>query len=165
MNLLLVKGKRVNVADSDDFAELLRTELGDDAETFFRQTLKESDERVFDESRCVGECDRTYQIQEHYERVLSDIREAAREIEGKKTDVESLKNLFEILRKGDCPPRMSSKAETLDEVNKAVKLLRPICNCCYHMIYDRLYPGEKAMPTGIDINKFAYAIKVLEGLL
>ena len=77
-NVMIIQGKVENIWDDEDFARMLRDKLGDDAEQYFRNAC---DPDVFLESvksvreYCVGECEETERIQEHYERILHDVRD------------------------------------------------------------------------------------------
>ena len=77
---LLINGKIENIHDGNDFARMLGEKLGDDAEHYFRENwlvYADYDQEQLDEdfkNQCDGECDHTYEIQEHYQNVLRDVK-------------------------------------------------------------------------------------------
>lgn len=76
VSVLLINGKTENVYGDEDFARLLRDRLGDDAARYFLDTIsdhaKNPEEFGYE---CSGECDRVYETQENYERILKDVRD------------------------------------------------------------------------------------------
>lgn len=70
---LMVNGKPEFVSNNNAFAEILRENLGYEAETFYRDSIMETAENY--QNKCTGECDYTYRLQEHYERFLRDIQD------------------------------------------------------------------------------------------
>lgn len=82
---LLINGKIENIHDGNDFARMLGEKLGDDAERYFRENwLIYDDFNPYD--FCPGECDRTDEMQEHFESVLSDIRDSVAALMNAGTD-------------------------------------------------------------------------------
>lgn len=72
MGTLMINNKPVFVRNSDDFADVLNENLGYEAEEFYREDIEQAKEST---CQCHGECDATYRIQEHYERLLRDIQD------------------------------------------------------------------------------------------
>ena len=74
--LMLIQGKPELITDDEDFARMLRNRLGEDAEQWFRCVLEkipfDPDDDIY--ARCEGECDKLFEQQEHYQRVLEDIQ-------------------------------------------------------------------------------------------
>lgn len=69
-NLVLnVGGETVHIDCPERFAWLLDDKLGGDAADYFRDTVTNL---CFDLDLCLGECDRTYGLQEHYQNVIRD---------------------------------------------------------------------------------------------
>lgn len=90
MDVILLKDKKTveNIFDHEDFCELLREHLGDDAEQYFR---RETDPEVILEGMnltdndilknwCTGECDHVQGIQEHFEALLKECDSLAMEV-------------------------------------------------------------------------------------
>ena len=75
--MLMIQGNVELVSDDEDFARLLGAKLGDDAEQWFRGVLENTIPDIDDDlyARCKGECDKLFEQQEHYQRVLGDIRD------------------------------------------------------------------------------------------
>lgn len=76
-DIMLVQGEIELITDDEDFARMLRNRLGEDAEQWFRFVLEQvpsdsDDEDIY--ARCKGECDKLFEQQEHYQRVLEDIQ-------------------------------------------------------------------------------------------
>ena len=81
-NVMIIQGKVENIWDDEDFARMLREKLGDDAERYFRSACDREAiiEEALDECKdftqyCGGECSKTEEIQEHYERILHDVQD------------------------------------------------------------------------------------------
>ena len=75
----IVIGKETFFIEAPErFAWILEEKLGADAARYFRETIADL---KFDSSACSGECDETYRIEEHYQRV---IRDAVEELENGK---------------------------------------------------------------------------------
>jgi len=68
---MIIQGKVEYIWTDEDFARMLRDKLGDDAERYFLGILFSREQA----HKCPGECDKTYRLQEHYERVLKDVRD------------------------------------------------------------------------------------------
>ena len=66
--VLRIRDKPVTVYDESDFARILRDELGDDAERYYREILN-----GWSDKECCGECDKLYEAHEFYQRVLHDV--------------------------------------------------------------------------------------------
>ncbi len=77
MNRLLVKGSYYNVANVEEFLWLIDEQMGEDARDWAKEYLKP------EEKSCGGECDETYRLQEHFERVIRDAVEDLEPIKGK----------------------------------------------------------------------------------
>ena len=81
-DLMLIQGELELLTDDEDFARMLRNRLGEDAERWFRCVSEKAD--FVDDvdgsiyARCKGECDKLFELQEHYERVLEDIQSELR---------------------------------------------------------------------------------------
>ena len=85
---MMIQGKVETIFDERDFAELLRTRLGSDAEDFFNRCM--DPEALYDAvyekfsadplKYCSGECTKTYELQQFYEDRLKEIELAAREL-------------------------------------------------------------------------------------
>ena len=67
--ILFIDGEHCFVDCPERFALLLEEKLGSDAAGYFRDFA--SNDR--DGEGCTGECDVTYRMHEHYERVISDV--------------------------------------------------------------------------------------------
>lgn len=93
MNRLLVKGSYYNVANIDEFLWLIDEQMGEDARDWAKDFLKP------EEKACGGECDETYRIQEHFERVIRDAVEDLEPIKGKTVKMdEQLQRVIKSLR-------------------------------------------------------------------
>lgn len=74
------------IMGEDDFIDLIREKLGDDAVAAYNHFAELRAEEVREdathhhEKYCVGECDRLFRQQEYYESELSDIEDEARAI-------------------------------------------------------------------------------------
>lgn len=97
-DVILLKDRKTvwNVFDHEDFCELLREYLGDDAEQYFRnatnpdvlgnelfklgnELFKLGDDELLKRGYCSGECQRVQETQESLENVLKDCDELAME--------------------------------------------------------------------------------------
>ena len=85
---LLVNGKIENIHDGNDFARMLGEKLGDDAERYFRENWLIYDDCSPEDlpDSCPGECDHTYEIQEHYQNVLHDVKDKVAALMNARTD-------------------------------------------------------------------------------
>ncbi len=93
MNRLLVKGSYYNVANIEEFLWLIDEQIGEDARDWAKDFLKP------EEKACDGECDETYRIQEHFERVIRDAVEDLEPIKGKTVKMdEQLQRVIKSLR-------------------------------------------------------------------
>lgn len=91
-SVLMIKGDKrpETIFDDEQFARLLDERLGYDAAQYFRdatdpETLADAlydipDSELLKKGYCSGECDRIQQTQEHYENLLKEVGELAREI-------------------------------------------------------------------------------------
>lgn len=73
-HVLIIRGKPETIFNEDQFARVLLETLGDDPMNYFLNAMQEAKENP-DPEACVGECDRVYEVQEHYEDVLKEIRD------------------------------------------------------------------------------------------
>ena len=70
-NLVLnVSDEAVHIDCPERFAWLLEDKLGGDAADYFRDTVTAL---CFDPDLCPGECDRTYELQRHYQTIIQDV--------------------------------------------------------------------------------------------
>lgn len=74
-HVLIINDKPEVIFNHDQFARLLLETLGDDAKDYFLEALNEVREDIDPEEVCDGECEKTYELQEHYERILKDVRD------------------------------------------------------------------------------------------
>ena len=98
--VLKIRDKPVTIYDEADFARILRDELGDDAERYYREILN-GWSRDQEEHECCGECDRVYELQQHFESVLEDALNAMSEIKNKvlfQTKDETIFQLNDLFR-------------------------------------------------------------------
>ena len=88
---ILIKGDKrpETIFDDEQFARLLDERLGYDAAQYFRdatdteylrENMKLTDDQILNEGWCSGECDRVQRTQEHWENLLKEVGELAREI-------------------------------------------------------------------------------------
>lgn len=88
---ILIKGDKrpETIFDDEQFARLLDERLGYDAAQYFRdatdteylrKNMKLTDDQILNEGWCSGECDRVQRTQEHWENLLKEVGELAREI-------------------------------------------------------------------------------------
>ena len=70
-DMMIIQGKVEYIWTDEDFARMLRDKLGDDAEPYFLGILFSREQA----RECPGECDKTYRLQEHYERILKVVRD------------------------------------------------------------------------------------------
>lgn len=87
MATLLIKDKPVFIRSNYDFAEMLEEKLGFEVAQFYRNSVAEAEK-----PQCLGECDATYRIQEHYERVLRDVQDELTSWKVKKLTKEEICN-------------------------------------------------------------------------
>lgn len=69
--VLLIQDKPQTIWDNEQFARMLDEKLGSDAADFFRDALHDANTNP-DIQLCPGECDKLYETQEHWERVVQD---------------------------------------------------------------------------------------------
>lgn len=62
----------------EQFAEILKQKLGDEAAELFKEYLEAEE---FDEESCPGECDKIYDLQHEYESGIQDALDALGEVE------------------------------------------------------------------------------------
>ena len=75
MEHLEISGEHRFVESPEHFALILEEKLGVDAAEYFRDCCKN-----FDGSNCPGECDHTYRLQEHYQRVIRDVLDDLKDV-------------------------------------------------------------------------------------
>ena len=91
---ILIKGDKrpETIFDDEQFARLLDERLGYDAAQYFRdatdtdwlrQNMNLTDEEILKDGWCSGECDKVQKTQEHWENLLKEVGELAREIYNK----------------------------------------------------------------------------------
>lgn len=93
--ILNTKGGRVKIYDNKDFALFLDENLGYEAGDYFRTALKNVANEASEKYKCVGECDITERIEEHWQRIVQDIHDELVSWEiGKKTkrDLEEMRS-------------------------------------------------------------------------
>lgn len=73
-HVLIINDKPEVIFNHDQFARLLLETLGDDAKDYFLDAIQEAEENP-DVRVCAGECEKLYELQEDYERVLRDIHD------------------------------------------------------------------------------------------
>lgn len=73
--ILNTKGGRVKIYDNKDFALFLDETLGYDVGDYFRTALKDIANETAEKNECTGECDVTYRIEEHWQRIVQDIHD------------------------------------------------------------------------------------------
>lgn len=87
-DVMIIQGKTETIWDDEDFARMLRDKLGYDAEQYFREKtdvetvlddLNLTDEDILNHY-CSGECDKVQDVQGHFQSVLNEIKELAREV-------------------------------------------------------------------------------------
>lgn len=71
-HVLLIRNKPETIWDNEQFARLLNELLGADAADYFLNALKPEETEC---DSCVGECEHTYEIQEHWETIVRDIQD------------------------------------------------------------------------------------------
>lgn len=98
---IMIDNKPTFVRDDYDFVSVLEENLGSDAADFHLGSIAEAIESH--KSKCTGECDHTYRIEEHYQRFLRDIQD---EIAGwainklTKAEIEDRRDkLYELIEK------------------------------------------------------------------
>lgn len=93
--ILNIHGVRTPIYNNDDFAIFLDERLGYEAGDYFRTALKDVANEASEKYRCVGECDITERIEEHWQRIVWDIHDelVSWEISKKtKRDLEEMRN-------------------------------------------------------------------------
>ena len=93
--ILNTKGGMVKIYDNKDFALFLDESLGYEAGDYFRTALEDVANEASEKYKCVGECDITERIEEHWHRIVQDIHNELISWEiGKKTkrDLEEMRN-------------------------------------------------------------------------
>lgn len=104
-NLVLnVGGETVHIDCPERFAWLLDDKLGGDAADYFRDTVTNL---CFDLDLCPGECDRTYELQRHYQTVIQDVLDV----------------LADAQERELCRPWTSGRV-SIKRYNEAVKMLK-----------------------------------------
>ena len=73
--ILNTKGGRVKIYDNKDFALFLDETLGYDVGDYFRTALEDVANETAEKNECTGECDVTYRIEEHWQRIVQDIHD------------------------------------------------------------------------------------------
>ena len=75
-SVMRINGKTETVWDDQGFARLLDEKLGSDARDYFLDALTYHDKNPGEFGfKCSGECDKTYELQRHYEDILREINE------------------------------------------------------------------------------------------
>ena len=93
--ILNTKGGMVKIYDNKDFALFLDESLGYEVGDYFRTALEDVTNEASEKYKCVGECDITERIEEHWQRILQDIHDelVSWEISKKtKRDLEEMRN-------------------------------------------------------------------------
>jgi len=70
-HVLLIQDKPETIWDNEQFARMLDEKLGSDAADFFRDALHDANVNP-DFQICSGECDKVYETQEHWQRIVED---------------------------------------------------------------------------------------------
>ena len=110
MESVLVNNRPHYIMNDYDFEDLLRQQISDDAARYFIESVSGAEDDAIarfrsDPSRyCTGECDRVYNTQAHYENIMQEIEELARE-------------LYAMLQKSRCNAAALSK--TADIIHTA----------------------------------------------
>lgn len=86
-----IGGELYFVQNEDHFAQILSEKLGPDAADLFR-------EYKFDQDRCPGECERTYEIREDYERGISEALYLLKGIEVKEKSKDKMGEVTQIFK-------------------------------------------------------------------
>lgn len=83
VEVMMIQGEIVNIFDDDDFVQMLREKLGDDAARYFLDRTNQemldavmydlNDSEILNRGYCSGECDKVQETQEHYEDLLKEI--------------------------------------------------------------------------------------------
>ena len=86
----IVHGKPVTPMFDEDVIELIRDNVCDDCAEYVREMLSPeaqaenlynmTDSEILKKGYCSGECDKIQETQEHYEQLLKECRELAREV-------------------------------------------------------------------------------------
>lgn len=71
---IMIEGKVETIRDDDDFASMLRENIGYEAEEYFRGAIEDALDTA-ESNNCHGECDRTILIQEDWENFTRDIKD------------------------------------------------------------------------------------------
>lgn len=93
--ILNTKGGMVKIYDNKDFALFLDESLGYEVGDYFRTALEDVANEASEKYKCVGECDITERIEEHWHRIVQDIHDEliSWEISKKtKRDLEKMRN-------------------------------------------------------------------------
>lgn len=93
--ILNIHGVRTPIYNNDDFAMFLDESLGYEVGDYFRTALKDVANEASEKYKCVGECDITERIEEHWHRIVQDIHDelVSWEIDRKtKRDLEGMRN-------------------------------------------------------------------------
>lgn len=70
-HVLMIQGKPETIFDDEHFARMLDEKLGYDAAEYFRDAVREANLNP-DVQVCSGECDKVYETQEHWQRIVQD---------------------------------------------------------------------------------------------
>ena len=79
---LEVGGEMLYIDCPERFAWMLEEKLGEDAAAYFRGMVEKL---CFDPNLCPGECDHTYKLQEHYQRIIRDALDSLTDAQERKT--------------------------------------------------------------------------------
>lgn len=157
MDKITIRGETRFFDGIEGFLWLLEKELGYDAHDYLERYLNDWQ---YDTERCVGECDRTYQLQEHYERIIQDAIEELQELTVPRAQEKKKNTLYQVLHGGLNPARYVPPDCMLKSVAEAVKKLEK-CRDKDFMNYEKS-AGEIGR---VDISAFVDALRLLKGLL
>ena len=93
---LMINGKPEFVIDNHHFADVLEAHIGYEAAQFYNDSIDEAVENV---NPCNGECDATYELQEHYENLLRDIQDEIMSWDVKKLTKQEIADKRDMLYK------------------------------------------------------------------
>lgn len=76
---IMIEGKVETIRDDDDFANMLRDNIGYEAEEYFRGAIEDALDTA-ESNNCHGECDKVYSLQEDWENFTRDIKDELHEL-------------------------------------------------------------------------------------
>lgn len=85
MKRVAIQGEPYWCETLDDFLRLIENKLGEDARDYLYEYLYINTEKI-----CNGECDETYRLQEHYERVIRDAVDELEKVKGKTAKMDEI---------------------------------------------------------------------------